>query len=612
MAQEKLYYTFEQDTRSFIHQINDLLIRLENSGYNKEVINQIFRCIHSIKSEAAYLDLSGIAEAAHGMESAIEPLRTESGASSLNKELLEFCFSVIDEITTLMDDVKLSKTGDSGVISGPDSAGYDVQTDSAAVYDAFELILIKEARNRGELLYRLSFSISEEASMKFPRVYLAMSNLEMNHNVISVKPEIEKIDNCEDGRVSVVLSSAASDSLIIDEINIDQVENIEISKLSFDEELENLAVESVENAEQSDAGRQRIISVEASEIDAISEYVAEIKNRLADLSSVINDDEARDKLEADLIGLGNISDGIEKMMSNLQTVDFNGHFAGYRRTVRDLAARIGKKVEVEFDAGNIKMLRDFTDFIADPLLQLIRNAVVHGIETPQQRIAAEKNETGLIRVQVSKDEKITTISVKDDGRGITIDTDNERSLLDIITSPGFSTHNESSDYAGRGVGLDLVRTKILKRNGALKLINKPGTGCEFRMIFDEGKVEVPFLIIRTDDTLCAVKNVDAESVFTIRVEAIDQIDGNYCYNGEPLFNADGRLDNPGEKIEFHAFSISHLGKTGVLIFDEPLFEVHYNADSFSEGFDIGNYCRELIVNGKSAEYCLLSPQVIFD
>ncbi|MBI9105157.1 MAG: Hpt domain-containing protein [Spirochaetales bacterium] len=619
MAEEKLYNTFEQDTRSFIHQINEQLIRLENSGYNNDVINQMFRCIHSIKSEAAYLKLDEIAGSAHAMESALQPLRNPDGKAALEPGLLALCFSTIDKISEQMENIRLPQMEPAESEFAPvpeDGLSATLEEGFQAVhsgfYNDFELLLVKEARSRGERLYRLSFAISQEESMKYPRAYLALSNLEMNHNVINVYPELDEISSGKTDRTSVVLSSAAGEKLIADEVNIDHIENIKISELSYDEELRNQPMENEGRREHSVKTHQRIINVEASEIDAISEYVTEIKNRLANLSSVVNDDAAKGRLELDLQGLETISSGIEKMMINLRTVDFNKHFEGYRRTARDLAAKLGKKIELEFDQQNIKVLRDFADFIAEPLLQLIRNAVVHGVEAPETRTTAGKAETGLIRIKAGRDDRALTISVSDDGGGLDLGLEKDGDLLEIITAPGFSTHDGSAEYAGRGVGLDLVKNRILKRNGKLVLYNNPGEGCEFKMLFDEGKSEVPFLVIRNGEAACAVRNADEEPVFNVKVSDMREKDGNFYINDELLFTVDGRLTDPGEKTVFQALRLSHLGKTGILLFDESLFEVHYSEDSITEGFDVNGYCRELIVNGRTADYTLLSHQVLFD
>lgn len=611
MAEEKLYFTFEQDTKSFIHQINELLIRLENSGYNKDVINQIFRCIHSIKSEAAYLKLDEIAEAAHEMETAIEPLRTEAGEVSLDSGLLEFCFSIIDGISARLENIKIPRNVD-GPVNETGSDEEVLQDLRSGYYNDFELLLIKEARSRGERLIRLSFGVAEDESMKYPRAYLALSNLEINHNVINVKPELEDAGDISWDRITVTVSSSSTDKEIADEINIDQIENIEISDLSYEEELRNLPEEGDNQPSQAEESSQRVISVEASEINAISEYVTEIKTRLADLTAVINNGDTREKFESDLLGLETISSGIEKMMTNLQTVDFNTHFAGYRRTARDLAARLEKKVEIDFDGRNIKMLRDFADFIAEPLLQLIRNAVVHGIEPVQKRLESGKNETGMIRIRAEKNEQAVTVTVEDDGAGVVVDSDADGDLLSIISSPGFSTHDESADYAGRGVGLDLVKNRILRRSGKLELVNRPGEGCSFKMIFTENKGEVPFLVIRTGDTTCAVKIDPDAVVFSISAEEISLVEGDYYYDGELLFNHDGRLKTLGDNKIFQGLRMSYLGNTGILVFDESMFEVKYSSSAVTEGFDIGSYCRELIINDKPAEYSLLTPQVLFD
>jgi len=617
MAEEKLYYTFEQDSRSFIHQINDQLIQLEHNGYNSDVINQIFRCIHSIKSEAAYLQLADIASAAHEMESAIEPLRNRDADFELEKGLLEFCFSIIDKITDGVENIRIPRPQSAEEEALPAEELVPAEEDElqyavSGYYNDFELLLIREARSRGERLYKLSFKISDDESMKYPRAYLVMSNLEIRYNVINVRPEIDNVDEASQERITVILSSKTGEKPIADEINIDQIENIEISELAYDEQLMNRPVDSDESDERDIQNKKRIISVEASEIDAISEYVSEIKSRLADLSSVVNNDEANSSLGLDLMGLETISSGIEKMMNNLQTVDFNENFAGYRRTVRDLGAKLGKKVELVFDVQNIKVLRDFADIIAEPLLQLIRNAVVHGIEPPDERRTAGKEETGIIRISAVKNDHLLTILVKDDGRGIGIDSVEEGELLELITTAGFSTHDESAEYAGRGVGLDLVKNRIQSRNGKLELVNLRSEGCEFRLVFDETKPDIPFLVVRTDEFTCAVRNSGKESVFSITASEMTEDEGCYYYDEELLFTADGRLKELGEKTSYQALRLSHLGKTGILLFDESLFEVRYSEDSISEGFDIHNYCRELLINGRKAEYAVLTPQVLFD
>ena len=298
-------------------------------------------------------------------------------------------------------------------------------------------------------------------------------------------------------------------------------------------------------------------------------------------------------------------------MNNLQTVEPNSYFAGYRRSVRDLASRLGKKVELVFDEDNVKILRDFADFIADPLLQLMRNAVVHGIETPGQRQAAGKDDCGRILMSVRNDGGAVTVRVEDDGSGIKAGDDAQEDLLSMITRPGFSTHPESSEWAGRGVGLDIVQSRIRSRGGRLELENRPGEGCCFRMIFDESPDEIKMLVTRTGEHTCAVRLGKDAVVFPVESEAVAE-DGEFLsYKGLHLFTSAGRLkDVPRSNLQ--AVEINHLGASGLLVFEEALFESSYAETAVSEGFDVGAYCRELYIGGRKADFPILSNQVIMD
>ncbi len=506
MAEGSIYSTFKQDTRKFIDEINENLIKLENEGYSGDLINHIFRCIHSIKSEAAYLDFEEIKTAAHDMESAIEPLRNVGQAVEVDPALIEFCFSTIDKIEKLSSVSKSSDEAELEELSDPDEDDIAEQgifaekymaSGAEAPYSSFEIMLIKEARGRGEKLYSLSFFIAADEPMKYPRAYLALSNLEQEMNVIKVDPPFDVMAEQVDDGIKVILSTAQTAAKIESMLSIDQIIDIQLTQLDYGKELQNEPVHENDVREQDiqlnpqTVAHERYISVEAQEIDAISEYVTEIKKRLSDLNSVFGNGESAAAAEYELKGLETISDSIEKMMSNLQTVDFNSHFSGYKRTARDLASKLGKKVELVFNDDNPRVQRDFADFISEPILQIIRNSVVHGIETPEQRLDSGKFETGTITVTVEKGPQGLSILIADDGAGIDTASNPEKfegiiddqQLLELLIQPGFTTRALSEEYAGRGVGLDLVNSRIRTRSGELELVNITGRSFSLRMVF---------------------------------------------------------------------------------------------------------------------------------
>ncbi len=593
MGESTLNDTFEQDTKKFINEINTGLIKLENDGYSSEIINHIFRAVHSIKSEAAYLGYADIADLAHNMESAIEPLRNAGAEVEVDPVLLSFCFSTVDKIGKLADEAKL-----------------------VPLYTEFELMLMKEARSRAESLYRLSFRIGDDENMKYPRAYLALSNLEKIFNVVKVEPEPENLGETADGRLTIILTTAENGSKISETIDIDQIFDISIDELSYSEELENTGVKANTVKIESKSKDERVISVEAEEIDAISEYVSEIKQRLAGITDAYRKLGGDESLGYDLAGIENISDSIEKMMSNIKTVDFNTHFAGYKRTVRDLASKLGKKAGLIFDGEQNRVQRDFADYIAEPMLQIIRNAVVHGIELPEIRKSSGKAESGTITVSLEKNKESMDISIRDDGSGINpelMSSDNsEGNLLGMISKPGFTTLAESGHFAGRGVGLDLVTDRLMKRGGHLELDNNPGKGCVFRMCFPARTDNSHFLVAESAGTAFAVAVPSGAEVYNISSQELEYENGSIIYSGLPVFSIFGRLkEKPaGNRDSFQAVRLNYMGKSGILLFEDSLFEVSHEKQHWSEGDSTDKFLKKMIIDGKEAEYMYLSPEIV--
>ena len=619
MAENRLENTFQKDTKDFINQINDGLIQLENNGYSSEIINHIFRCIHSIKSEAAFLEYEEIASQAHKIESVIEPLRNVGTDVEVDPAMIAFCFETLDRITGLAETRNPDDEDEEAelieLLPEDEDEDEDVYTnDIERPYTEFELELLYEAGMRREKIYKVLFSVSEEETMVYARVYLAVNNLEKEMNVIKIRPELEKIQSGEIKDVEIILTTRLNEAAIASRLGIDQIKNIEIRLLDYKKEIENKPDDTnIEAAEVASVStRERVINVEADEIDALSSYVTEIKKRINDLSSGVSD-------SSDFKGLENISDSIEKMMTNLKTVDFNSHFFGFKRNVRDIASKLGKKVELIFADENQRIDREFADFIAEPVLQIIRNSVVHGIESPDVRTAAGKNEIGTIHLMYKKDDRQSVLEVSDDGRGVdavkimSAHADSSE-LLNEIVKPGFTTHPHSAEFAGRGVGLDLVKTKIEKRGGKLELENSPGAGCLFRLIFRNKSGMEKLFVADSKGKTFAVRGDVSSAVTIIKPEDVSRIDGRCFYDQLQCINVDGRpvteIEEDVTKIQ--ALKISSGIKEACLIIDESLFEMSYDSSSLKVGESAGGFFRTLYVNDEPADYPVLDVAALLE
>jgi two-component system chemotaxis sensor kinase CheA len=192
-----------------------------------------------------------------------------------------------------------------------------------------------------------------------------------------------------------------------------------------------------------------------------------------------------------------VTSELQMQVLKMRMIPVEKVFKKFPRIVRSLARDLGKEVDLQIFGEETELDRSVVDEIGDPLIHLIRNAMDHGLETPDDRLASGKPRTGILILAAVHEGNSIIISIKDDGRGI--DTDrvgrkaiekgliteeqlaamSQREMFDLIFLPGFSTKDQASDLSGRGVGMDVVKTNIKKLNGLIEIKSEKGLGSEF-------------------------------------------------------------------------------------------------------------------------------------
>uniref|UniRef100_A0A7V4XUU0 Chemotaxis protein CheA n=1 Tax=Acidobacterium capsulatum TaxID=33075 RepID=A0A7V4XUU0_9BACT len=196
-----------------------------------------------------------------------------------------------------------------------------------------------------------------------------------------------------------------------------------------------------------------------------------------------------------LAQLERITGELQKTAMSMRMVPVGGLFQKMSRLVRDLARKTGKQVEMESFGADTELDRNVVEELADPLMHMIRNAVDHGIEAPEGRLAAGKSVVGKVTLRASHQAGHIVIAIADDGRGLVrakivekakktglIETDqgmSDREVFDLIFAPGFSTAAAVTDVSGRGVGMDVVKQQIQKLRGHVDIESVPGQGTTF-------------------------------------------------------------------------------------------------------------------------------------
>jgi two-component system chemotaxis sensor kinase CheA len=251
--------------------------------------------------------------------------------------------------------------------------------------------------------------------------------------------------------------------------------------------------------------------------------------------------------------LARVSDGIQKGVLETRMVPIGPLFERFHRVVRDLRISSGKEVALRIDGEKTELDKRMVDELADPLIHLVRNCVDHGLERPEQREASGKPRAGTVSLQASHRGNSVVITVSDDGRGIDpekiraravarglVDEDeahrlNDRQLVAFIWHPGFSTAEKVTDISGRGVGMDIVKSRIENLNGSVDVRSEPGHGTTFVIRLPLTLAIMPCLLFEVFSEVYAIPLDHIEEI--VEVEA----SRTYHVRGRRMIEIRGRL-----------------------------------------------------------------------
>lgn len=259
-----------------------------------------------------------------------------------------------------------------------------------------------------------------------------------------------------------------------------------------------------------------------------------------------------------------VSDSLQRGVLDTRMVPVAPLFNRFKRVVRDIALDLGKKVHLELHGENTELDKRMIDELGDPLVHLIRNAIDHGIEPAEVRVRRGKPQAGTIRLEAAHSGNNVLISVRDDGEGINIDKVrqriverglvapavasglSDREIIEYIWSPGFSTAEVVSDISGRGVGMDIVKTRISELNGTIDIDHAAGRGTTFTIRLPLTLAIIRSLLFRLRHGIFAVPIDNVREIVSVPVDQIVTIHGKQTFDvrGQfiPLVDIDDIFD----------------------------------------------------------------------
>ncbi|OQP08002.1 chemotaxis protein CheA [Geobacillus sp. 46C-IIa] len=519
---------FIDESKEHLQTINERLLELEQTPDDMALVNEIFRSAHTLKGMSATMGFEDLANLTHQLENVLDGIRNRQ--LIVTPELLDVVFQAVDHLEAMImsiasggdgkrdvsETVELLKRIEQGGM--PDKQAADEKPPLEHAYGEFEYHVLQQAKEQGFSAYEIRVRLREDCLLKAVRVYMVFELLNEAGEIVKSTPPADMLEEEQFGQefLVTVVSKMPADELRTRLMGISEIDGVEIAAVAVNEPtaksgeqtapelpastaLEQAAAaqaeaETVERQAAKQAGKTIRVNIER--LDMLMNLFEELvvdRGRLEQISRDLNHAELTETVER----MSRISSDLQTIILNMRMVPVETVFNRFPRMVRQLARELGKKVRLDIIGAETELDRTVIDEIGDPLVHLIRNALDHGIESPDARVACGKPEEGTVKLRAYHSGNHVFIEIEDDGAGISrekvlqkaiargiVSPEAAAHLTDqqvygLIFAPGFSTADHISDISGRGVGLDVVKSTIESLGGAVTVDSQPGKGSLF-------------------------------------------------------------------------------------------------------------------------------------
>lgn len=518
--------------------------------------------------------------------------------------------------------------------------------------DSTDVMVITEAQKQGNFVYGATVYVQESCLLKAARAFLVFKAVEEVGEIIVSSPSAQDI---EDERFEldfslIVISDKPVDKLIAAISNVSEIaevlaEPIDLAKMPGSEEGKSAATEQKKEEQKAvpakaaaaaaapaadkktgvakQAGGKPIVNrtvrVDIEKLDVLMNLVSELiiaKNSLVAASSAQKSasDKAQNNVNEQIEYLESVTTSLHESVMKVRMVPIESVVSKFPRMIRDLTKKLDKKMELYMSGEETEMDRTVVDEIGDPLMHLLRNSADHGIESAEVRAERGKPEVGSIWLDAYQDGNNVVIEVRDDGNGI--DTEvvknkaisrgtitpeqaagmSEKEIIDLLFLPSFSTSEKVTDVSGRGVGLDVVKSKIEALSGEVEVKSVLGVGSTWiiRLPLTLAIIQALMVVIGGEKyaislgSIQTIEDIPTDEIRLIQNKEVIHLRGNVI----PLIRMDKELDTVSTKGPDENMTILIVkkgDKLAGLVVDELLGQQEIVIKSMGKYID--NKCR---------------------
>ncbi|ACI17947.1 chemotaxis protein CheA [Coprothermobacter proteolyticus DSM 5265] len=626
---------FLQESYDYINLLNNNLVLLEQDPSNKQALAEVFRAAHTLKGMSATMGFQFLADAAHELESALQIYRDTH--EPVDEKAIELGFRVLDYMENQMKRIEANESLEpfhvtsSNEVNEKGKKETTLEVTSSFALGAFEEEVVRAALEQGQKAAILEINLEQGVLMKGVRAFMVFKAIEdSGFEAISSQPDAESLEKEEfdlEFRVLVV-GSGDLDSLRNKILRIAEVASVDVIEIGLNEQAfpsssnelreqtstkQSDSGEGTKNPNSSDSLAQAYAAsaaATAEEVDQqqqkkpIKNYIRVPEEHVNNLMSAISE-LVLEKAELELaIKTGNeealwslyerLSRSInlaQGEITALRMTPLSFVFERFPRMVRDLSRDLQKQVRFIMEGGDTEIDRTIIDRLGDPLVHLLRNAVDHGIERPEDRIKAGKDPTGTVRLKAYHEGNNVYIVVEDDGAGIDtakvlakavergLVTSDQASFLSqeeifsFLFLPGFSTSDTVSEISGRGVGMDVLKNTVEELGGTVQVRSVLGKGTTVIMRLPLTMAIISALLVKVNGLIFALPLSVVEEISN-DVEAVKETpQGNVLLlRGEllPVYSVAGLLNLPDNGQNNHIVVIRNGQKKAALLVAETV------------------------------------------
>ncbi len=559
---------FMDECYEHLQVLNQSLLTLEKEPDNAELLNSIFRAAHTLKGASATMGFNKMASVTHAMEDVLSLLRQKE--LEVTPEIINVLFDALDLLETLAKGIVEGQEENievAGVLqslkkylvaelTSERQEKEERRKNLQLRYSPDEIDKIKTAVEGGLSLVHLHLTLEKDCLLKGARAFMILRELETQGEIVRTIPTAKELEDekFDDDFVIGLLTKKPVEVLVqfvekMLDVKTVKGEVVEDDKLLVERRGAgpsqlSTAAPSAEPQKTSQVKASSSISptvrVDIKKLDDLMNLVGELvitRSRLEQISMEKGDPLLGETVEQ----LSRLTLDLRDQVLKTRMVPVDQVFSRFPRLVRDLAKETGKEVELRISGAETELDRTVIDEIVDPLVHILRNSVDHGIEEPALRAQLGKQEQGVIELHAYQAGNQVVISVTDDGRGIDpekiktralergfltpeeIEGLEEEEILNLIFLPGFSTSDKVTDVSGRGVGMDVVKTKISALGGVVQVSSVKGEGTTITIRLPLTLAIIQTLIVQLGEDVFAIPTGYIEQTISVARNEIKKL-----------------------------------------------------------------------------------------